>query len=353
VRSVVRLLIALAVVTACAGDDPSTDDGSAAVTTAPPTTTTTTGTATTTTTTAATTTTGAPSTGPSVTESPSTESPATDPPKAETTGPTVISGSLDFRNYDLVVPSSYDGSATVPLVMSLHGYTGSAANQEAYFQLAPLAEERGFLLALPDGTYDALGSRFWNATDACCNFTGSDVDDVGHLLGIVDEISAAYRIDPDSIHLVGHSNGGFMSYRMACEQAEVFASVVSLAGATFADETDCHPSEPVRIVQIHGTADPVIRYEGAEIPVSGPYPGALETAMQWAAANGCDGGTTPGDAAFDLDAGIDGPDTTVTIFTGCPDTGTVELWTIEGGGHVPPLTDEFRRRVVDAMLAGR
>lgn len=265
----------------------------------------------------------------------------------------MVSRSLDFRAYDLVVPSSYDGSAPVPLVLVLHGYTASAAIQEAYFQLTPLAEERGFLLAVPEGTFDALGDRFWNGTDACCNFTGSEVDDVGHLLGIVDAIGATYRVDPEEIHLLGHSNGGFMSYRMACEHAAVFASVVSLAGATFADYDDCRPSEPVRIVQIHGTADSVIRYEGAVIAASGPYPGALDTTAQWAAANGCDGGTTVGAAALDLDAGIEGPDTAVTSYTGCPDAGRVELWTIEGGGHVPPLTDEFRRRVVDAMLGAR
>ncbi|TVR22481.1 MAG: hypothetical protein EA389_13400 [Ilumatobacter sp.] len=262
----------------------------------------------------------------------------------------MVSGKYEFRDYELVVPSWYDGSEPVPLVLSLHGYTGSGPVQESYFRLGPLAEERGFLLVTPNGTFDAAGSRFWNATDACCNFGGAEVDDVAHLLGLVDEISAAYEVDPLRIHLVGHSNGGFMSYRMACEHADVFASVVSLAGATLADAAACAPSEPVGVVQVHGTQDQVIRFEGGSTP-GGPYPGAIDTVSAWAAANGC-GAAEPSTApVLDLDDGRPGADSTITAFTGCPAGGAVELWTIVDGAHVPPLSDGFRIAVVDAVLA--
>jgi polyhydroxybutyrate depolymerase len=264
-------------------------------------------------------------------------------------GPTVVSGTLDFRDYELVVPSTYDGSTAVPLVVLLHGYTSSGAAQESYFRLTPLAEDREFLLVYPDGTFDPVGSRFWNATDACCNFADAGVDDVGHLLGLIDRISDDYAVDPDRIHLVGHSNGGFMAYRMACEHADVIASIVSLAGATYADPDDCDPVEPVGVVQVHGTLDPVIRYEGGVL-LGNPHPGAFETAAMWAAANGCDGTTEMTAAVLDLDRDIAGADTTVTRFAGCPDAGRVELWTIEGGSHVPALTEEFRVGVIDVLL---
>lgn len=316
-----------------------------------------------------------PTTAPTTTAAPTTAAPTPAPTTSDANGATatapppapaeqeVVPGEMNGRPYELVVPSGYDGSTPVPLVMLVHGYTSSGPIQEAYFGLAPLAQERGFLYAYPDGTVDMMGNRFWNATDACCNFGGSEVDDVGHLLAIIEEISDAYAVDPDRIHLVGHSNGGFMSYRMACEHADVIASVVSLAGATFADPDACQPSEPVGVVQVHGTADPVIGYEGGTTAIApvggGVYPGALDTAAAWATSNGCEGPTPGGDldgvtevteAVLDLDDSIAGDDTMVTTFLGCPDGGHVEVWTIVGGGHVPPLSDGFRTAVVDAAL---
>ena len=140
-----------------------------------------------------------------------------------------------------------------------------------------------------------------------------------------------------------------MAYRMACEHADVIASIVSLAGATFADPDECDPSEPVGVVQVHGTADSVIRYDGGDL-LGNVYPGAFGSAAWWAATNGCADTTVVTPSALDLDDGISGADTTVTVFAGCPDGGNVELWTIEGGSHVPELSDEFRFRVVDAVL---
>ena len=69
------------------------------------------------------------------------------------------------------VPPSYDPSIPAPLIILLHGYGGSSGLEtESYFQLTPVSDERGFLYAYPDGTVDPVGSRFWNDTDACCNF---------------------------------------------------------------------------------------------------------------------------------------------------------------------------------------
>jgi polyhydroxybutyrate depolymerase len=130
-------------------------------------------------------------------------------------GQAVIGGE---RPVTVVVPSSYDGSPT-PLVVLLHGYGASAVLQDIYFGLSALAESRGFVLALPDGTLDTSGRRFWNAGDACCDFGEAEVDDVGYLTSVLDELEASYAIDPKRVFFVGHSNGGFMSYRMACDLA--------------------------------------------------------------------------------------------------------------------------------------
>ena len=220
--------------------------------------------------------------------SPGTASPAPATPSegASPSAELVVGGD---RPVTVHVPASYDAGQPAPLLILLHGYTGSGQDIDTYFDLGPAAEARGFVYAFPDGTYDNDGNRFWNATDACCALDQVGVDDVTYLTDVISEIRAELAIDPKRIALVGWSNGGFMSYRMACDQADLVAAMVSLAGATFADPADCAPSEPVSVVQIHGTADDVILYEGGEplTDATGPYPGAETTAESWAMYDGC------------------------------------------------------------------
>lgn len=254
----------------------------------------------------------------------------------------------------LYSPSRAGSDEPLPLIVSLHGYTGNGNEHENYFNLRSQVDDRRFLLCVPNGTRNADGDRFWNATNVCCDFGGENPDDSGFLRGLIETIIDERSVDLGSIHVVGHSNGGFMSYRMACDHADLVASIASLAGATFDDPSDCTPSEPVHTLQIHGTADDVIRYDGGcFIPFFLCYPGAVDSIGIWADYNGCstafdDGGT------LDLDAGIPGAETRRTVVTqGCPDHGTGEIWSIEGGSHGPSFNGNFRRELVDWLLVHR
>jgi polyhydroxybutyrate depolymerase len=253
------------------------------------------------------------------------------------------------RPVDLFVPSSYDAATAMPLVLLLHGYTASGAIQESYFKLEALAEERGFLYAHPDGTKDGQDNRFWNATEACCNFYGSDVDDSAYLRGVIEDVKAQYNVDPKRVFLVGHSNGGFMSYRMACDHADAIAAIASLAGASFKDPADCQPTEPVAVLEIHGTADETVAYEGGTF--LNAYPGAVETVEQWAAADACSVTPSAGPPR-DIEGSIVGDETEVAVYgSGCTAGGHAELWTIPGGKHVPTLSADFAPSVIDFLLA--
>lgn len=254
------------------------------------------------------------------------------------------------RPYDVFVPTGYDAAAATPLVLLLHGYTASGNVQEAYFKFEPLAESRGFLYVHPDGTVDARGEQFWNATDACCAFGPNPPDDAAYLMAIIEQVSAEYNVDPKAIFLAGHSNGGFMSYRMACEHADTIAGIASLAGATFADTPDCTPSEPVSVLQVHGTSDETITYDGGSI-VGSDYPSARQTVESWVAYNGCDTTPTITADALDLDGGIDGSESDAEAFSGCDLGAVVELWTIDGGSHTPGITENFSAGVIDFLLA--
>jgi len=261
---------------------------------------------------------------------------------------------VDIGRGSIVVelPSSYDPNRSYPLVLNLHGYSLTGQEQENYFVLVPWAESREFIYAYPQGLDDFLGSPFWNGTDACCDLFGNGVDDSTYLVNLVDEIRDQFPIDPWRVHFVGWSNGGFMSYRMACDHADTVASLASLAGATFLDPLDCQPEAAVHVLQIHGTSDATILYGGGAT-TSGSYPSATQTIATWADYNGCDAAPVSGGTPRDIDAGTPGAETTETLHEGCAIGGSARLWTIPGGPHGPTLAQGFRDGVVDFLLGHR
>ena len=259
----------------------------------------------------------------------------------------------DRGNVPLYLPSDPDPGTPLPLVISLHGYTGNGTNHENYFNLRSRIDDRQFMLCVPNGLTNSQGDRFWNATDFCCDFEGQNPDDSGYLRALIETVIADYEVDLESIHVVGHSNGGFMSYRMACDNADLVASIASLAGASFAEASDCTPSEPVHVLQIHGTADTVIDFEGSCIPLFACYPGALESILLWSGYNQCTGSMETG-TNLDLDASISGAETTRTLVReGCAENGSSELWAINGGSHGPNFNSNFPRELVDWLLEHR
>lgn len=232
-------------------------------------------------------------------------------------------------------PEKYDPSKPVALVVLLHGYGSDALQTNVLFGLQYLVDQENLLLAFPEGTTDASGKKFWNATDACCDFGSTKVDDVRYLTDLVKELRSVYAVDPKRVYAVGVSNGGFMALRLACDAADVFAGVISYAGAGWLDPTKCNPSAPVAVLQIHGTADKVVPYQGGTLDVGGaPIPSALETTSAWATRNGC--GSSPDASAppIDFDADQPGAETHITSFTGCTKNGATRLLSIEGSPHV-------------------
>ncbi len=257
------------------------------------------------------------------------------------------------------VPPGYDPATPAPLLILLHGYGSSGKEHDTYFHLGEEAAKRGYLYAYPDGTRDGDGNQFWNATDACCDFDPTGVDDASYLSGIIKEIAAAFAVDPKRIDVIGHSNGGFMSYALACTHADQVAAMASLAGATFADPTMCAPTEPVAVLEIHGTADDTIAYQGGSVDLGGgrtaaPYPGAEASVATWATYDGC-GASSVVDEHVDVDAdtsSADGPtEASVTRWTGCRPGGAAELWTIPGGSHAPDISAAFPAAVLDFFEA--
>ena len=248
------------------------------------------------------------------------------------------------------VSDNYVPGEAAPLLLLLHGRAWDGDSMEGLFELTQEANNRGYIYCYPDGLATFTGVRYWNATNACCcegfPFTSCE-DDVGYLTNLVAVLAGTYSIDPMRIHLIGHSNGGFMAHRMACERSDLITSIISVSGMTWSDPANCNPTEPVPVLQVHGTIDPIIFYGGG-ILGAGVYPSAQDTCETWASLNGCS--TTPTTLAnLDLTS-ASGAETEVLRWgDNCSGQGTVELWSMSGTGHLPNFNNTWRTMIFDFM----
>jgi len=146
-----------------------------------------------------------------------------------------------------------------------------------------------------------------------------------------------------------------MSYRMACDHADIVTGIMSLAGAMPLDTSVCKPKNAVTVLEVHGTADTTIAYDGgstASKAGGAAYPGATTSVADWATFDGCG---TPADMSqppLDIEADLAGAETTVTEYkSGCQSGAQVDLWTMNGAGHIPGFNATFVPAVFDFLLA--
>jgi polyhydroxybutyrate depolymerase len=259
-------------------------------------------------------------------------------------------------------PTQYESQERWPLVVLLHGFTGTASKTDMYMLLRYRTSSRGFILVTPDGTAnppgsispkgeDYSGKQFWNATEFCCDFLKSGVDDVKYLTKLVDYLSSNYRVDRRRVYLLGHSNGGFMANRLACEEGEKFAAIASLAGGSFKNLSSCKKSTAVAYLQIHAVNDGTIAYgEDAR------YAGGLPTVQQWLKKNDCSSEfqVVPRKSILPL---VVGPEMSMQTWRKCSTGKEVALWTIQNYSgpfyvpHIPSLSWSFSEEVLDFLLA--
>lgn len=251
----------------------------------------------------------------------------------------------------LVLPLEHiDG--TTPLIVSLHGFGGNAADHSRYFPLHERVNSHGFALLLPNGIPNSEGSRFWNPTDECCDGGKSGEDDVAYLTELVARAREIKDFGP--VYVFGYSNGGFMAHHLACKGLPGLRAVASLAGTSYVADASCAGAPPVSALHIHGTADTVILYEGDQSEAKGDgkgafYLGAQDMVVRYGQLAGCAWPTDPAPyAALDLDQSVPGAETQAfRLQEGCADGITIELWSGEGSSHAPAYSDAF----VDALLA--
>ena len=248
----------------------------------------------------------------------------------------------DERPARLVIPPVWEADGPqLPLVVLLHGYTATGELQDLYLGVSATGADLGYLTLTPNGTADAGGNQFWNATDF-----GQLVDDAGYLEGLIDLVIAGYNADPDRVYLVGHSNGGFMANKLACDIPDRIAGIAAIAGGIFGEGSDC--LDPMRVIFVQGTDDGTVPYEGG-VFLGGRVLGAEDTIDRWRTAGECSDTSTQR-GPFDFDLLVEGDETTVTVWDDCASGMPVELWRMEGSGHIPGFLPAFRTGLMRQLL---
>ena len=176
----------------------------------------------------------------------------------QTINASITHGGLQ-RDYILYLPAAYDGLTDVPLLFNFHGYTSNATQQMFYGDFRSIADTANFIIVHPEGTLDNSNTTHFNV-----GWGGSTVDDVGFTSALLDTLISQYSIDQDRVYSTGMSNGGYMSFRLACELSERIAAVASVTGAMVPTTLNsCSPSHITPVMQIHGTNDLTVPYNGA------------------------------------------------------------------------------------------
>jgi polyhydroxybutyrate depolymerase len=192
---------------------------------------------------------------------------------------------LDFgglaRTYSLHVPAAVDHPAG--LVVNLHGAGVTGADQERATNYDAVADAYGFMVVYPDGIdFSWADGRGPSQPDR------QGIDDVGFITALAGKLVADYGIDPGHVFATGMSAGAFMVNRLACERADVFAAIAPVAG-TLGVNMGCTPSRPVAVLEMHGTADPVVPFNGGPmVGRGGPsvIVSAPEMVARWRQAGG-------------------------------------------------------------------
>ena len=166
------------------------------------------------------------------------------------------------RNYLIYIPDSYDSEIDYPLMFLFHGFGGIASEFINTADMRDLAESKNFIVVYPQGLDLGGTGSHWNCSNPSAD-NKSDVDDIGFIENLIDQLIVDYPvIDSKRIYAAGYSNGGFMSYYLGCNSKK-FAAIGSVAGTMLDDSyQSCNASFPTAMINIHGTDDFDVPYDG-------------------------------------------------------------------------------------------
>jgi polyhydroxybutyrate depolymerase len=214
-----------------------------------------------------------------------------------------------------------------PLVIVLHGSSGSGEEIRQTTRMDSLSEIDRFLVAYPEGVKGGGGlyPSDWNAGTCCGAAARENIDDVGFIAALIADAAKNVALDKRRVYVAGFSDGGRMAHRLACKLAPSLAAIAVVSGS-LKDDT-CVPAKPVPLLAVHGTSDDQVAFfDDASTAPSTAITGVgatLPASIQfWLSANGCRTGVQARVSTSVLR----------TAFASCTG-GEVAFYTIEGGAH--------------------
>jgi polyhydroxybutyrate depolymerase len=246
------------------------------------------------------------------------------------------------RSYLVHVPPQAAQGRKLPVVLNFHGGGSNAEVVKVYTRMDRAADRDGYIAVYPNGS-SGLGNRFltWNAGNCCGPAASLQIDDVGFVHALLDDLPRRTPIDTSRIYVTGLSNGSMMAYRFAAEAASRVAAVAGVAGAMSLQ--NFKPSRSMPVLHIHSTHDHIARFDGG----LGPPPAVADTRMfhapveemlrRWLDHNACPLKPDIADAIGGQPGTADeGHSAIRRVYSPCRDGVEVVLLQISGAGHVWP-----------------
>ncbi|MBT3980095.1 MAG: prolyl oligopeptidase family serine peptidase [Bacteriovoracaceae bacterium] len=264
-------------------------------------------------------------------------------------------------------PKKFKQKKKWPLVIMLHGFTGNATGHLFYTGLGARVNKDGFILVAPEGVKNQFGEQFWAADEFCCDWYNKGVDDLSYLTNLIDHYIENYRVDPKSVYIVGHSNGGFMAYSLACQSDSKVAGIAVISGSSTLRSTECKNKSPFSLLHIHGTSDTTIEYSPTQlftdslVSIFGqrfknvdknrsPYLGGRQLVTSYAAKFGCNEVPTEFKNLYNFTLGAKFKETDVSSWAGCQEGSKVELWLMDQAPHSPLFHFRFKRKLIEFLF---
>ncbi len=222
------------------------------------------------------------------------------------------------RTYSVFAPHGLPATGEIPMLLGLHGASGSALQFEASSNFDAIASRQKFIVVYPDGLFQT-----WNAGGCCGGAQISNVDDVGFISAVIDVMTTSYRADKNRTYVAGYSNGGMMAYRLACELSTKVVAVALQAGSLMTQS--CTPSVPVPLLHIHGNADDVVAINGGSF-LGYTFPAARTSLDTYVRASGCH--ATPTTKSYPGKSGV-----TIFEWSGCQGIAQVKYEIVDGASH--------------------
>lgn len=228
------------------------------------------------------------------------------------------------RDYTIHIPTNYVQGNAVPLLFCFHGYSLNADTIMSYSNFNAISDTANFIVVYPQGTL-LNGVTHWNVGGWT---TASTADDIGFTEAMIDSISADYSIDPNRVYSTGFSNGGYMSFLLACQLSSKIAAIASVTGSMTPQMYNaCNPQHPTPVLQVHGDADGVVPYNGAPAWTKS----ITDVIAYWVDYNNCDTSASI-NSLPNINTG-DGSTVDQFVNTNGDNCSSVEHFKVYGGGH--------------------